>query len=547
MIKPPVHERTRMAMVVALAAACMLAAGNIVFAAEDIVIADFENTSASKTRASTNAWTFWGPAFEFRQAEGNFTGYQGQRVLASNAGLRDMQGDALIGRALSPSFTIERSYINFLISGGNYPGRTCLNLMVNGQAVRSATGNASWHMKQMAFDVSALLGKQAQLELIDQEVGPWGHIAVDHILQSDTPTSNIISNHAFGSKGTVHTRTARLTGVPELTDGQLRLDGQLLELSDIVLVDFNRGITPSSSSSLIRLTNGEIVVATIDFLDSNKLILHGSMLGKQELAIKEVAQIDFVPRISPSSIRQTSTLYRTEGEPIPGKFHLISGSSVTFDCPLGELKLPLHTLVGYRFDREADSATSAAADEVGLVDGSVLRGKVAIDADKLVLTHPFFKSVSVNWRDVRHFILARPDVMWMDPSTKEKTELAGPLFPPPAPTWVARDGAGSSDLIKAIRIGARTVARYSLPASQDKRMFRAVLSPVLARHGDVAVGMEVSGQSIFQQTFHWGEESKVLSLDLPAGSELVVRVDFGTTLTYPCGVDLGDAYVVLQP
>jgi len=48
---------------------------------------------------------------------------------------------------------VERKLITFLIGGGNYPGRCCLNLVVDGKVVRSATGHNGNRMRADLFDI----------------------------------------------------------------------------------------------------------------------------------------------------------------------------------------------------------------------------------------------------------------------------------------------------------------------------------------------------------------------------------------------------------
>src|SRR5262245_52252228 len=52
----------------------------------------------------------------------------------------EIEGDKPQGTLTSPAFKIERAYIAFRIAGGNYERHTCLNLLVGGKIVRSATG-----------------------------------------------------------------------------------------------------------------------------------------------------------------------------------------------------------------------------------------------------------------------------------------------------------------------------------------------------------------------------------------------------------------------
>lgn len=65
---------------------------------------------------------------------------------------------------------------------------TGVAVLVNGTVVASVTGNSSGSMNWQAIDLSAYLGQQAQLEVIDQSDGStgWGHIMVDNPVLPDT-------------------------------------------------------------------------------------------------------------------------------------------------------------------------------------------------------------------------------------------------------------------------------------------------------------------------------------------------------------------------
>ena len=71
-----------------------------------------------------------------------------------------------------------------------------------------------------------------------------------------------------------------------------------------------------------------------------------------------------------------------------------------------------------------------------------------------------------------------------------------------------------------------------------------VLVPVPGCRGDLDVRVEVSGRSVFNKALESDAQPQSLTLELPAGDELTIRVDFGGRIAYPCSADLGNAYVV---
>ena len=63
------------------------------------------------------------------------TGYLGRGLVNTYR-----EGDKARGTLTSPPFTVDRTYLNFLLGGGAQPDRTGLELLVDGKVVRSATG-----------------------------------------------------------------------------------------------------------------------------------------------------------------------------------------------------------------------------------------------------------------------------------------------------------------------------------------------------------------------------------------------------------------------
>jgi fructan beta-fructosidase len=151
---------------------------------KDILIEDFEGETYGKWKVTGEAFGK-GPARGTLPGQMHVTGYLGKGLVNSF-----YKGDRSTGTLTSPAFKVERRYINFLIGGGGHAGKTCMNLLHDGKVVRTATGpntepGGSEHLDWFTWDVADLAGKSVVLQIVDDHTGGWGHINVDHIVQSD--------------------------------------------------------------------------------------------------------------------------------------------------------------------------------------------------------------------------------------------------------------------------------------------------------------------------------------------------------------------------
>lgn len=154
--------------------------------AGDLAVADFEG-------GSYGGWKTEGEAFGEAPAAGalkgqmEVSGIEGGGFASSFYG-----GDNATGSLSSPPFKIEKKYLNFRIGGGGFAGETCLNLLHGGKVVRTASGThtkpgGSERLEADTWDLTDLVGQTVSLEIVDRRKGGWGHISVDHIVQSDIP------------------------------------------------------------------------------------------------------------------------------------------------------------------------------------------------------------------------------------------------------------------------------------------------------------------------------------------------------------------------
>ena len=171
----------------AAAAEALLNGGGVPGGAmEERVFADFES-------GTYDGWTVEGDAFgKVPQSQATIGKYQGNvqavgKYFVNSHNIRgegrDMRrGDGFTGTLTSPEFTIDFDTVEFLVGGGSHRTKTCVNLIVDGQAVLTATGKRRNQMSLNTWDVRQYRGKTAKIRVVDNHTGGWGNIGLDHIV-----------------------------------------------------------------------------------------------------------------------------------------------------------------------------------------------------------------------------------------------------------------------------------------------------------------------------------------------------------------------------
>lgn len=142
------------------------------------LLGDFEGETWGAGWTATGALAAIGPAVSA------LPGQVGTRVADTFAGT-----DAATGVLTSAPFRIDRNFLHLLIAGGRHPlgsePATSVQLLVDGRPVRTATGDDSTRLRPVEWDLRDLAGRTAQLQILDDATGAWGHLMVDQVVLSD--------------------------------------------------------------------------------------------------------------------------------------------------------------------------------------------------------------------------------------------------------------------------------------------------------------------------------------------------------------------------
>lgn len=207
------------------------------------VFADFEGETYGPGWTTTGDFVGTGPVAGKIGDQQPVSGYLGEKLVNTF-----LDHDLSTGTITSPTFTITSDYVNLLVGGGRHPyptdpgGATAVNLVVDGEVVLSATGQDSEALNWVAWHVADFRGRPAQIQIVDQNTGGWGHINVDHIMfseQAATPVSTETAANLLVDGKVVRTATGQDSEHLDWVGWDLR--GLVGKRARIQVIDNNTG------------------------------------------------------------------------------------------------------------------------------------------------------------------------------------------------------------------------------------------------------------------------------------------------------------------
>ena len=130
-----------------------------------------------------DGWEVTGTAFGTRPAagpvweQGPVGPFEGSFLVNSFHG-----GDMSRGSMRSPEFELDRPLLAYRVGGGRRPRELAVRLVVGGEVVHSDTGPGTDIMVTRKIDVRPHVGKRMRVELVDEAMGPWGHLLFDDLV-----------------------------------------------------------------------------------------------------------------------------------------------------------------------------------------------------------------------------------------------------------------------------------------------------------------------------------------------------------------------------
>ncbi|MGA5647550.1 GH32 C-terminal domain-containing protein [Streptomyces seoulensis] len=131
---------------------------------------------------------------------------------------------------------------------------TAVDLLVDGQVVRSVTGSDSEAMDWASFDLRPYQGRTARVQLVDHNTGGWGHIMADSFTAAQAPARSTVDRASWVDYGKDHYAAVTWNDAP---------DGQRYMIAWMAGLDY-AGATPTTPWRSAQTVPRRLTLRTVD-------------------------------------------------------------------------------------------------------------------------------------------------------------------------------------------------------------------------------------------------------------------------------------------
>ncbi|WZP00841.1 c-type cytochrome [Isosphaeraceae bacterium EP7] len=130
-------------------------------------------------------WTAEGDAFDGQPVVGDSVAKRRTDMASGHrgefwVGTFEVKGDDARGRITSSPFKVTHPFASVLVAGGNWPTTRVEVVRVrDGRVLFKASGDQTETLKPVAVNLASQVGEEVFVRVVDEQVGPWGHINFD--------------------------------------------------------------------------------------------------------------------------------------------------------------------------------------------------------------------------------------------------------------------------------------------------------------------------------------------------------------------------------
>jgi levanase len=152
--------------------------------------------------------------------------------------------------------------------------QTTVNLVVDGEVVRSSTGSDSEALDWASWDLSDLEGRSAHIRILDHSSGGWGHILADQFMLASAPAKNGTDRANWVDYGRDNYAGVTFNGLPDDQRISISWMNNWQYAQDVPTGPWRGQMTMPRSLSLVSSVEGpqlrQTPVASVDKITINR-------------------------------------------------------------------------------------------------------------------------------------------------------------------------------------------------------------------------------------------------------------------------------------